>query len=259
MTYRAIKVERDGQIVTVTLHRPEVLNALNFEMITELHDLLSGLSSDKETRVVILEGAGGNFCSGADISLFLEETNAPEWLEGITLFSGLIRRLREIPQPVITKLRGVAVGGGANLALSGDFVIASHEARFRENFIHIGAILDGGGTYFLPRLVGLVKARELALLGDEIDGKTAASIGLIYKSVPDDELDQEVSNLARTLSQRPFAPMSLIKQGLEESLDRSLSQVLEWESAYQTIMLQTREHKDRVRSFLELRGKLKGK
>lgn len=259
MTYRAIKVERDGQIVTVTLYRPEVLNALNSEMITELHDLLNGLSSDKETRVVVMEGAGGNFCSGADISLFLEETNAPEWLEGINLFSGLIRKLREIPQPVITKLRGAAVGGGANLALSGDFVIASHEARFQENFIHIGLILDGGGTYFLPRLVGLVKARELALLGDEIDGKAAASIGLIYKSVPDDELDQEVSNLARTLSQRPFVPMSLIKKGLEESLDRSLSEVLEWESAYQTIMLQTREHKDRVRSFLELRGKLKGK
>ncbi len=259
MTYRAIKVERDGQIVTVTLYRPEVLNALNSEMITELHDLLNGLSSDKETRVVVMEGAGGNFCSGADISLFLEETNAPEWLEGINLFSGLIRKLREIPQPVITKLRGAAVGGGANLALSGDFVIASHEARFQENFIHIGLILDGGGTYFLPRLVGLVKARELALLGDEIDGKAAASIGLIYKSVPDDELDQEVFNLALTLSQRPFVPMSLIKKGLEESLDRSLSEVLEWESAYQTIMLQTREHKDRVRSFLELRGKLKGK
>jgi 2-(1,2-epoxy-1,2-dihydrophenyl)acetyl-CoA isomerase len=259
MTYRAIKVERDGQVVTATLYRPEVLNALNFEMITELNDLLSALSSDKETRVVILEGAGGNFCSGADISLFLEETNAPEWLEGISLFSGLIRRLHEIPQPVITKLRGAAVGGGANLALSGDFVIASHEARFQENFIHIGLILDGGGTYFLPRLVGLVKARELALLGDEIDGKTAASIGLIYKSVPDDDLDQEVSNLALTLSQRPFVPMSLIKKGLEESLDRSLSEVLEWESAYQTIMLQTQEHKDRVRLFLELRGKLKGK
>ncbi len=259
MTYKAINVERDGQVATVTLNRPEVLNALNQEMISELHEFLDTLSSDKGIRVVILEGAGGNFCSGADMSLFLENRSAPDWLEGMKLFGRLIKGLRQIPQPVVVKLRGAAVGGGANLALSGDFVVASHDARFREIFIHIGLILDGGGTYFLPRLVGLVKAKELALLGDEIDGKTAASMGLIYKSVPDDELDQEVSNLADTLSQRPFAAMSLIKHGLEGSLDKSLSEVLEWESSHQPIMLQRQEHKDLVQLFLAMKDKQKDK
>lgn len=259
MAYEFIKVKEEGRVTTVTLNRPHVLNALNYQMITELLEVLDGLSSDKERRVVILEGAGGNFCSGADIALFLEELSAPEWLEGMRLFGRLIKKLREIPQPVVIKLRGAAVGGGANLALSGDFVIASHNARFREIFVHIAAILDGGGTYFLPRLVGLAKARELALLGDEIDGKTAASIGLIYKSVPDEELDQEVAILANTLSQRPFTPMSLIKQGLEGSLDKPLPEVLEWESSHQAIMLQSQEHKDLVRLFLEMRGKQKNK
>ncbi len=258
MTYKFIRLEKDGQVATVTLNRPEVLNALNHDMVAELHDLLERLSSDKETHVLVMEGAGGNFCSGADISLFLEDRPATDWMEGVKIFGGVIKGLRGIPQPVVVKLRGVAVGGGANLALSGDFVIASHDARFRENFIHIGLILDGGGTYFLPRLVGLVKARELALLGEEIDGKTAAAIGLIYRSVPDDALDQEVSGLATTLSQRSFDAMSLIKQGLEASLDQSLDQVLDWESAYQGIRLQSREHKDLIQLFMEMRAK-KGK
>jgi len=259
MAYKCISVEREGQIATVTLNRPEVLNALNQEMITELLDLLDSLLSDEESRVVILEGAGGNFCSGADMSLFLENRSAPEWLEGMRFFGRLIRGLRQIPQPVVVKLRGSAVGGGANLALSGDFVIASHNARFRENFIHIGLILDGGGTYFLPRLVGLVKARELALLGNEIDGKAAAAMGLIYKSVPDDALDGEVSTLARTLSERSFAAMSMIKHGLESNLDKSLSEVLEWESSHQPIMLQRQEHKDLVQLFLAMKETLKDK
>ncbi|NQU13633.1 MAG: enoyl-CoA hydratase/isomerase family protein [Desulfobacteraceae bacterium] len=259
MAYKCISVEREGQIATVTLNRPEVLNALNQEMITELLDLLDRLPSDEESRVVILEGAGGNFCSGADMSLFLENRSAPQWLEGMKLFGRLIRGLRQIPQPVVVKLRGAAVGGGANLALTGDFVVASHNTRFRENFIHLGLILDGGGTYFLPRLVGLVKARELALLGDEIDGKTAASMGLIYKSVPDDALDGEVSTLAETLSKRSFAAMSMIKHGLESNLDKSLSEVLEWESSHQPIMLQRQEHKDLVQLFLAMKETLKDK
>lgn len=257
MPYKTIKMKKEGLVATVTLNRPEVLNALNHDMVMELQDLISNISSDEEVRVLVMEGAGGNFCSGADISLFLEERPAPDWLDGMRVFGGLIKSLREMSQPVVTKLRGVAVGGGANLALSGDFVIASHDARFQENFIHIAAILDGGGTYFLPRLVGLAKARELALLGDEIDGKTAASIGLIYKTVPDNRLDQEVDDLANALSQRPFRAMSLIKRGLEQSLDKSLDEVLDWESSHQPIMLQSQEHKDRVRLFREVKQRQK--
>jgi 2-(1,2-epoxy-1,2-dihydrophenyl)acetyl-CoA isomerase len=148
-------------------------------------------------------------------------------------------------------LKGVAVGGGANLALAGDFVIAADDARFCEIFVNIGLIMDYGGTYFLPRLVGLAKARELAMLGNEIDGKTAAAIGLVYKSVPEEEIDKEAAALAATLAQKPPLTLRLIKEGLEKSFDMSLKEVLDWEAAHQSITLQTPEHKEIVKLFLD--------
>lgn len=163
--------------------------------------------------------------------------------------------MRELPQPIICKVRGVAYGVGANLALAGDFAICSHSARFCETFVNIGVIMDGGGTYFLPRLVGPAKAREIALLGEEIDGKTAASMGLIHKSFSDDDLDREVNALAHKLSEKSFPAVALIKEGLEGSLGMSLQQILEWEASHQSVMLQTSEHKEAVRLFLESRKK----
>jgi len=259
MAYKSIEVEKKEGVTVVTMNRPHVLNALNFDLVTELQGILDVVSTDEETRVVVLQGAGGNFCSGADMSLFMENLSAPEWLTGMKGFGHLISTLREIPQPVISKVRGVAVGGGINLALAGDFVVASHDARFREIFVHIGAVLDGGGTYFLPRLVGMARARELALLGDFFDGRTAASMGLIYKSVPDEDLDGEVDALAGSLSKRSPRALALIKEGLEGSLDMSLNKVLEWEGAHQSVMLQSPEHKELVRMFLDSRGKEKEK
>ncbi|MCP4667731.1 MAG: 2-(1,2-epoxy-1,2-dihydrophenyl)acetyl-CoA isomerase, partial [Deltaproteobacteria bacterium] len=153
------------------------------------------------------------------------------------------------------KVRGVAYGLGANIALAGDFVVASLDARFCEVFVNIGVILDGGGTYFLPRLVGLARAKELALLGEEISGKSAADMGLIYKSVPEEDLDRETEALAKKLAQKSPSAMALIKEGLEGSFDMSLKEALEWEAAHQAIMLQTREHKEAVESFLGSRGK----
>jgi 2-(1,2-epoxy-1,2-dihydrophenyl)acetyl-CoA isomerase len=246
MSYDFIKLEDRGAVAMLTLNRPEVMNALNLDIVLELQDALGLLPSNKEIKVVLFQGAGGNFCSGADRTLFLEEHSSPEWLDGMRHFARVVRMLREIPQPIVTKLRGVAVGAGSNLALAGDFVVASHDARLRENFVHIGAILDSGGTYFLPRLVGLVKARELAFLGDEINGKKAASLGLIYRSVPDENLDKESEILAKKLALKPLAAMALIKEGLDESFNRTLKEILEWEAAHQAIMLRTKEHKEIV-------------
>jgi len=167
----------------------------------------------------------------------------------------VLKRIREIPQPVLCKVQGVAVGGGANLALACDFVLASHNARFQEVFVHVGAGLDAGGTFFLPRLVGLAKARELAMLGEAIDGKTAASIGLIYKSVKNEALDGEVAKLAKALAAKSPRALASIKQGLDVSLDMSLSEVLEREAVHQSILFQTTEHKQAVKRFLKSRGK----
>lgn len=256
MSEKTVLVQKDDRIVTLVLNRPQVMNALNPEMIQALGKALDQIETDENIRVVVVKGAGNNFCSGADMNLLAQKLSSYQWLEGLRRLGLVIRRLREIPQTIVTLLRGVAVGGGANLALAGDFVIAADDARFSEIFIHIGLILDSGGTYFLPRLVGLAKARELSFLGAEIDGKTAASIGLVYKSVPDAQLDSEVEKLADNLAQKPPAAMALIKEGLEGSFDKSLKEILDWEAAHQSVMLQTSEHKEIVQLFLESKKKM---
>ena len=255
MSEDLVLVEKKDRICNVVMNRPRIMNALNAQIVEELRNAFEQLSRDAEIRVVVLEGAGDNFSSGADVSLFTDNLSAPEWLSGMKNFGKLVQMMREIPQPVVTKVRGAAVGGGCSLALAGDFVIASRDAKFCLNFIHIGAVLDGGGTYFLPRLVGLVKAREIALLGEFIEGKMAESIGLIYKSVPDEELDRKVNTLAETLAVKPPTALSLIKESLDNSLNMSLKDVLEWEAAHQSIMLQSTEHKEMVSLFLQSRGK----
>ena len=250
MSSKPVIVQKKDKIATLTLNRPEVMNAMSKEMIEGLWDAVKDLAADESIGVVILRGAGNHFCSGADINLFAGSIPSDEWVVAMKGVGKIVRTLREMPQPVISMLKGVAVGGGANLALAADFVVAAENTRFCEIFINIGAILDYGGHYFLPRLVGLAKARELAMLGDEIDGKTAASIGLIYKSVPEDQLEAEVDALANTLAQKPPLALRLIKEGLENSFDMSLKQVLDWEAAHQSIALQTPEHKAIVELFL---------
>jgi 2-(1,2-epoxy-1,2-dihydrophenyl)acetyl-CoA isomerase len=250
MPTQPVLVQKKDKVATLTLNRPEVMNAMSNDMIVGLRDAVKDLAADESVNVVVLKGAGDHFCSGADLSLFSESIPPDEWLVAMKGVGKIVRTLREMPQPVIAMLKGVAVGGGANLALAGDFVIAADNARFCEIFVNIGLILDYGGTYFLPRLVGLTKARELSMLGNEIDGKTAASIGLVYKSVPEDEIEKEVAALATTLAQKPPLALRLIKEGLENSFDMSLKQVLDWEAAHQSIALQTPEHKEIVKLFL---------
>ncbi len=255
MSEKTVLVQKHNRIATLVLNRPEVMNAMNPELIQALQEALDQIETDENIRVVVVKGAGDNFCSGADVSLFAENISPIECLKGMRRAGRTVQKMRELPQPIITLLRGVAVGGGANLALAGDFVVAADNARFSEVFINIGLILDYGGTFFLPRLVGLAKARELAMLGNEIDGHTAARIGLVYKSVPEEELEQEVETLADNLAQKHLAALNLIKKGLDISFDKSLKEMLDWEASHQAIMLQTQEHKEIVQFFLESKKK----
>ena len=250
-----VVLQKKGDLCTVILNRPTVMNAIGWDMVMDLRKAFQTIGEDEEIRVVILEGSGGNFCAGGDMDLLGAGRPAPEYLVIMRSVSDMIKGIREIPQPVLCKVRGVAIGAGANLALAGDFVVASHNARFQEVFVHLGIGLDAGGTFFLPRLVGLAKAKELAMLGEAIDGETAASMGLIYKSVRNEALDGEVAGLAKTLAAKSPKALASIKQGLDASLDMSLSEALEREAAHQSILLQTTEHKQAVKRFLEPRRK----
>ena len=255
MSSTPLLIEKKDKIATIMLNRPRVMNAMSKEMIQALHAAVQEVALDEEINVVVLKGAGDHFCSGADIGLFAEDIASYEWLTAMKGVGQIVRTLREMPQPVVTMLKGVAVGGGANLALAADFVVAADTARFCEIFVNIGLIMDYGGHYFLPRLVGLTKARELAMLGDEIDGRAAQSIGLIYKAVPEETLEKETNNLAAILAQKSPLALRLIKEGLEKSFDMSLKEMLDWEAAHQSIALQTPGHKEIVNMFLAAKGK----
>ena len=255
MSGEIVLIDVKEAICTLTLSRPGIMNAFNGAMGAGLMRALETIGANAEIRVMVLQGGGAHFCSGADMHLLHHGAAPPERLQMMKGLSRVIVAMRELPQPIICKVRGVAYGVGVNLALAGDFVIAAEDARFCEVFVHIGVIMDGGGHYFLPRLVGLPKARELAMLGEEISGKTAASVGLIYKSVPEGDLDAETEALARKLALKSPTALALIKEGLEGSLDMTLKEVMEWEASHQSIMLETKEHKAAVAAFLKSRGK----
>lgn len=255
MSANTVRVQKKDKIGTIGLNRPKTMNAMNEDLILELQGALNRMQRDEDIHVVIIKGAGEHFCSGADMNLLAQEASSDQWLQSVRQLGRVIQQIREIPQPVITMIRGVAAGGGANLALAADFVLAADDARFIQVFIHLGLILDAGGTFFLPRLVGLAKARELAMLGNEIDGKTAAAIGLIYKSVPHESLDHEVESLANNLALKQRPALSLIKQGLDASFDKTLKEMLDWEAAHQAIMLQTPHAKEIARQFIAARKK----
>jgi len=246
-----ITVDKKKGICHILLNRPRCLNAVNDELRTRLYEALKEIAVDRETKVLIIEGAGEHFSSGADVNLFNQEVSL--WRIRMKEVSKIIILMREMPQIIICKVRGVAYGVAANLALACDFVVASETMRFCEVFSNIGLIPDGGGHYFLPRIVGLAKAMELALLGEEIDGLTAASKGLIYKCVPDSDLDKEADQLASKLANKSSQAMVLIKEGLVGSYDMTLNEVMEWEAAHQTIMLQTEEHKASLRTLLRVK------
>lgn len=256
MLKKLVLIRKKGSVAAVTINRPEMMNAVNMETLTSLSSAFERLATDRDVRVVTLEGAGTNFCVGADMALLNEKFDSVQWYDVLKNVVGkLILTMRTMPQPVICKVRGNAYGFGVGLALAGDFVVASDNARFCEIFVNLGVTLDGGSSYFLPRLIGMAKARELALLGNAIDGKTAASMGLVYRSIPEKSLNKEVASLAQMLAAKSPQSLSSIKDALEGSFDMSLEDALEWEASHQAIFLQSAEHKAVVRRFLTTRKK----
>lgn len=256
MSEEPVLIIKEGYVATVIINRQEVMNAVNIETLKLLLSSFNRLASDEGVRVITLEGAGANFSVGADMTVLSEAIDASQWYDLLKNVVGkLILTMRTIPQPVICKVRGNAYGFGVGLALAGDFVVVSENARFCEVFVNIGVTLDGGSSYFLPRLIGMVKARELALLGNVIDGKTAAFVGLIYRAVPEKSLDGEVASLIQLLAGKSPQALASIKEALEGSFARPLEAALEWEASHQAILLESKEHKEAVRRFLNARKK----
>ena len=249
-----LRVEVDGPVATLTLDRPEALNALTVPVKVALRDALESLADDRVVRAVILTGAGRAFCAGQDLAEREAPDAAPLDVEVRERYNPIIRAIRSMGQPVIAAVNGVAAGAGASLALACDLRIAAEEARFVLAFGRIGLVPDSGATWFLPRLVGPAKAAELALVGDAVDAAEALGIGLVSKVVPGDQLLNEARTLAGRLAEAAPLALALTKEALQRSATIDLDEALEGEAKLQGIAGASADHAEGLAAFREKRA-----
>jgi 2-(1,2-epoxy-1,2-dihydrophenyl)acetyl-CoA isomerase len=249
-----LRVEIDGPIATLTLDRPDSLNALTVPLKVALREALESLAVDRSVRVIVLTGAGRAFCAGQDLAEREQPDAAPLEVEVRERYNPIIRALRSMGQPVIAAVNGVAAGAGASLAFACDLRIASEEARFVLAFGRIGLVPDSGATWFLPRIVGPAKAAELALVGDAVDAPEALRIGLVSKVVPGDRLMAEARALAGRLAEGAPLALSLTKTALDRSTLIDLDEALEGEAKLQGIAGASADHAEGLAAFREKRA-----
>ena len=254
--FQHLLVQQESGVATLTMNRPEVLNAFNDLLLEELTEAVEEVAHDESVRCVVLTGAGRAVGSGQDVSAFNTAPDDSEPIrvsEHLTRYHQLVLALHGMPKPVIAAVHGVAAGISCNIALACDLRIAAENARFVEAFARIGLVPDGGGGYFLPRLIGLGKALEMALLAEEVSGREAERLGLVNKCVPVDEFESFTISLARRLAQGPTRSYALIKELMYRSLEGDLQSTLKLEGELQDIAINTTDHREGVTAFLEKR------
>jgi 2-(1,2-epoxy-1,2-dihydrophenyl)acetyl-CoA isomerase len=236
-------------IVTISMRNPRRKNAVTDAMWGELAAAFRWVASTDQVRAVVLTGDGEDFCSGADLS------GPPEvhWLAHMRYINDACLALAAVPQPTIARVDGVAVGAGLNLALACDLIVASDRARFSEIFTKRGLSVDLGGSWLLPRRVGLHKAKELVLLADVLDAAEADRIGLVNKVVPAAELDDAVADWAQRLAAGPPIAMAQSKELLDRSSERTLPEALTAEAAAQVVNFGTEDTREAIAAFLQKR------
>ena len=245
-----ILVETKGAYAIVTLNRPDRLNSFNADMHRALAAALAKLGDDESCRAVMITGAGRGFCAGQDLAA-LGEDGVGDVLE--EFYNPLVRRIRAMPKPVVAAVNGVAAGAGANVALACDIVLAGRSAKFIQAFSKISLVPDSGGTWFLPRLVGDVRARALALTGEPVGAEAAASWGMIWKALDDGALLPEAEKLTAHLATMPTAALALIKRALDAAATNSLDAQLDLERDLQKEAGALPDFKEGVRAFVEKR------
>lgn len=253
MDFKFIKYELNDGVVTITLNRPEVYNALNDAITYELQDAFKAVARDKEARVVVLTGEGKAFCSGQDLKA-VSGAEKRSFLDSLRKrYNPLITAMQTLPKPIICKLNGVAAGAGCSIALACDMIVAAEEATLIEVFINIGLVPDSGSSYFLPRMLSRAKAFEMCAMGSRIKGKEAETLGLVNKAVPAEQLDNAVAEYAAYFAKAPTKAIGLIKKMLNKSTQSSLEEMLDYEAYCQEIAGGTNDYKEGVTAFLEKR------
>lgn len=245
-----VDVDADSRVATITLNRPQALNALTVPMKVALLEAFRRLDADPAVRAVVLTGAGRAFCAGQDLRERLEPDAAPLGAEVRERYNPIILAMRGLSRPIVAAVNGVAAGAGASLALACDLRIASEAASFALAFGRVGLVPDSGATWFLPRLVGATHAAELALLGDPLPAADALRLGLVGRVVPDDRLAAEARAVAARLAAGAPRAMTLTKQALDAAWDLDLATALEDEADRQDEAGRTKDHAEGLAAFV---------
>jgi 2-(1,2-epoxy-1,2-dihydrophenyl)acetyl-CoA isomerase len=252
----SVLVSMEAGVLTLTLNRPQKLNAFNPEMHQALREGLERAADEAEVRAVLLTGSGRGFCTGQDLS----ERDVSAGAAPIDLaaslgsnYNPLVRRLRALPKPIVCAVNGVAAGAGANIALACDIVLAARSARFVQAFSQVGLVPDSGGTYFLPRLLGTARAMGLALLAESLSAEQAEQWGLIWKTLDDERLAVEAMALAQRLANGPTRAYALLKKALNASSGNSLDAQLDLERDLQREAGFSDDYREGVSAFKEKR------
>lgn len=255
MEYKFIKFTLENSVAVITLNRPEVLNSFNIPMAKEVQDALTKCEEQNTIRAVVITGEGRAFSAGQDLAEASPKdkplANLGKILE--ESYNPIIKQIYEIEKPVVAGVNGVAAGAGANIALACDIVVASEKASFVQAFSKIGLIPDSGGTYFLPRLIGLQKASALMMMGDKITADEAEKIGMIYKVYKEDEFEENLKTLSSKLAGMPTRGLALTKKALHQSMNNNLYRQLNVEKEFQIEAGKTNDYKEGVSAFLEKR------
>lgn len=253
MTYQTIIAERRGDVLVLTLNRPDRLNAASLGMADELSAALDALGG---ARAVLITGAGRAFCSGADL-----QAPRGDGARGDASFDALTRhynplmlRLAELPVPVVSAVNGPAAGIGCSIALAADFAVAARSAYFLQAFVNIGLVPDGGASWMLPRLVGRARATEMMLLGEKVGAERAAEWGLIHRCVDDDALMVEATALAERLARGPTVALGVMRRNLAAALDGTYADALHREAEGQRVAGNSADATEGGMAFLQKRG-----
>ncbi len=250
----SLTLEIKNGIATLTLNRPEAFNSINSELAHGLQKALDQCAEDDQVRCIVLTGNGKAFCAGQD----LKEVTDPELNPGFRVlmeqhYEPIVLRLRQIEKPIVAAVNGVAAGAGANFALACDIIIASERASFIQAFSAIGLIPDSGGTFTLPRAVGMAKASALAMLGDKVTAVEAERLGMIYRCVPDDQFQEAVAGIASKLATMPTKGLGLTKRALNQSLGNTFEEQMKLETELQIEAANTEDYAEGVSAFVEKR------
>lgn len=256
MDYTTLLLSIDEGVATLTLNRPEAMNAITQRMKDELGAALDAVTTDEDVRVLVVTGAGDKaFCAGADVKERAASEPAPaEFFFRQQATHRLFSRLEQFPKPVIAALNGVAFGGGAEIALCADLRVAAEHARFGLTEVSLGVIPAGGGTQRLARLVGPARAKELLFTAARLTAAEAMSLGLVNRVVPASQLGEEVRSLARTLSRMPPLALRFAKQAVDKGLQADLQTALDFELYAAAILFDTEDRREGMRAFIEKRA-----